>query len=141
MKWYHLLQVGEAVKERLKKSAAQDVAELIPHLERRATALAESAEKKLANRGTKEAAEMKNILEEQQTRIIKCQEESKVVQLSLPFIEEQRQLDADRRHWEKRLQAIATELISEPARIEAAYKVKAVRIEPVGVIYLWPISG
>lgn len=137
----HLLQVAEAVKERLKKSAAQDVGELIPHLERRATALAESAEKKLANRGTKEAAEMKNILEEQQTRILKCQEESKAVQLSLPFIEEQRQLDADRRHWEKRLQAIATELISEPARIEAAYKVKAVRVEPVGVIYLWPISG
>lgn len=137
----HLLEVAEAVKERLKKSAAQDVAELIPHLERRATALAESAEKKLANRGTKEAAEMKKILEEQQTRIIKCQEESKAVQLSLPFIEEQRQLDADRRHWEKRLQAIATELISEPARIEAAYKVKAVRVEPVGVIYLWPISG
>jgi hypothetical protein len=137
----HLLQVAEAVKERLKKTAAQDVAELIPHLERRATALAESAEKKLANRGTKEAAEMKKILEEQQTRILKCQEESKAVQLSLPFIEEQRQLDADRRHWEKRLQAIAVELISEPARIEAAYKVKAVRIEPVGVIYLWPISG
>ncbi|WP_375499467.1 DISARM system SNF2-like helicase DrmD [uncultured Nostoc sp.] len=137
----HLLQVAEGVKERLKKSAAQDVAELIPHLERRATGLAESAEKKLVNRGTKEASEMKKILEEQQTRIIKCQEESKAVQLSLPFIEEQRQLDADRRHWEKRLQAIATELISEPARIEAAYKVKAVRIEPVGVIYLWPISG
>ena len=137
----HLLQVAEAVKERLKKSAAQDVAELIPHLERRATALAESAEKKLANRGIREAAEMKKILEEQQTRIVKCQEESKAVQLSLPFIEEQRQLDADRRHWEKRLKKIATELISEPARIEAAYKVKAVRVEPVGVIYLWPISG
>ncbi len=136
-----LLEVAEAVKERLKKSAAQDVAELIPHLERRATALAERAERKLTERGTKEAAEMKNILEEQQTRILKCQEESKAVQLSLPFIEEQRQLDADRRHWEKRLQAIAVELISEPARIEAAYKVKAVRIEPVGVIYLWPISG
>ncbi|WP_414571612.1 DISARM system SNF2-like helicase DrmD [Nostoc sp. CCY 9925] len=137
----HLLQVAEAVKERLKKSAAQDVAELIPHLERRATVLAERAERKLTERGIREAAEMKKILEEQQTRILKCQEESKVVQLSLPFIEEQRQLDADRRHWEKRLQAIATELISEPARIEAAYKVKAVRIEPVGVIYLWPISG
>lgn len=137
----HLLQVAEAVKERLKKSAAQDIAELIPHLERRATTLAESAEKKLTNRGIKEAAEMKKILEEQQTRIVKCQEESKAVQMSLPFIEEQRQLDADRRHWEKRLKAIATELISEPARIEAAYKVKAVRVEPVGVIYLWPISG
>ena len=137
----HLLEVAEAVKERLKKSAAQDIAELIPHLKRRATALAESAEKKLTNRGIKEAAEMKKILESQQTRIVKCQEEFKAVQLSLPFIEEQRQLDADRRHWEKRLKAIAVELISEPDRIEAAYKVKAVRVEPVGVIYLWPISG
>lgn len=137
----HLLQVAEAVKERLKKSAAQDIAELIPHLKRRATVLAERAERKLTERGIREAAEMKKILEEQETRILKCKEESKAVQLSLPFIEEQRQLDADRRHWEKRLQAIATELISEPARIEAAYKVKAVRVEPVGVIYLWPISG
>jgi SNF2 family DNA or RNA helicase len=137
----HLLQVAEAVKERLKKSAAQDIAELIPHLKRRATVLAERAERKLTERGIREAAEMKKILEEQETRILKCQEESKAVQLSLPFIEEQRQLDADRRHWEKRLQAIATELISEPARIEAAYKVKAMRVEPVGVIYLWPISG
>jgi SNF2 family DNA or RNA helicase len=137
----HLLQVGAAVKERLKKSAAQDVSELIPHLERRAEVLAESAKKKLVSRGMKEAAEMKKILEEQQTRILKCQQESQVVQLSLPIIEEQRQIDADRRHWEKRLKAIASELISEPARIEAAYQVKAVRVEPVGVIYLWPISG
>lgn len=137
----HLQQVAEGVKERLKKSAAQDVAELIPHLERRANVLAQRAEKKLTERGLKEASEMKKILEEQQTRIAKCQEESKVVQLSLPFIEEQRQLDADRRHWEKRIKAIASELISEPARIETAYQVKAVRVEPVGVIYLWPISG
>ncbi|MDF5729106.1 MAG: hypothetical protein PUP92_14025 [Rhizonema sp. PD38] len=84
---------------------------------------------------------MKKILEDQQKRIAKCQEETKAVQLSLFAIDEQRQLEADRRHWEKRIKAIATELISEPARIEAAYKVKAVRVEPVGVIYLWPISG
>ncbi len=137
----HLLQVPEAVKERFKKNAAQDIAELIPHLERRATLLAERAEKKLTERGIKEAAEMKEILEEQQKRIIECQKDSQAVQLTLPFIEEQRQLDADHRHWEKRLNAIASELISEPERIQATYKVKAVRVEPVGVIYLSPISG
>ncbi len=137
----HLLQVAEAVKEHLKKGAAQDVTELIPHLERRANLLAQRAEKKLTERGRKEALEMKKILSEQQTQIAKCQKDSKAVQLSLPFIEEQRQLDADRRHWEKRIKEIASELISEPARIEAAYQVKAVRVEPVGVIYLWPISG
>jgi superfamily II DNA/RNA helicase len=137
----HLQQVSQAVKERLKKSAVQDVAELIPHLKQRAKVLAQSAERKLTERGLKEAVEMKKILEEQQTRIAKRQEETDVVQLSLFPIEEQRQLEADRRHWEKRLKAIASELLSEPARIEAAYKVKAVRVEPVGVIYLWPISG
>ncbi len=137
----HLQQVSQAVKERLKNGAVRDVAELIPHLEERAQLLAKRAEKKLTERGTKEAVEMKKILEEQQTRIAKCQKESKVRQLSLFPTEEQRQLEADRRHWEKRLKAIASELISEPARIEAAYKVKAVRVEPVGVIYLWPISG
>jgi len=30
---------------------------------------------------------------------------------------------------------------SEPKRIEAAYEVKATRIEPVGIVYLWPLSG
>ena len=137
----YLQQVSQAVKERLKQSAVQDVAELIPHLERRAKVLAQRAAKKLTERGLKEAAEMKKILEEQQMRIAKRQEETKAVQLSLFPIDEQRQLEADSRHWEKRLRTIASELISEPARIEAAYKVKAVRVEPVGVIYLWPISG
>jgi DNA helicase IV len=114
---------------------------LIPHLERRAKTLAERSEKKLTERGQKEALEMKTILEEQQARILKQQKETKAVQLSLFSVDEQRQIDADRRHWSKRLVAIASELESEPARIEATYKVKAVRVEPVGLIYLWPISG
>ena len=27
------------------------------------------------------------------------------------------------------------------ARIEALYEVKAQRIEPVGLVYLWPVTG
>ena len=33
------------------------------------------------------------------------------------------------------------ELNREPTRIRESYSVKARRIEPVGLIYLWPISG
>ena len=143
-----LQKVSQTVKELLKQNAAQDIADLISHLERRANILAQRAEKKLTERGKKEAVEMKKILEQQQQRISQRKQEieqTKAIQLSIPFAEfpaeEKRQLEADRRHWEKRLKALAEEINSEPARIEASYEVRAVRVEPVGLIYLWPVSG
>jgi len=140
----HLQNVGEGIKARLQKSASQDIAELKPHLEKRAQVLRERAQKKLMERGKKEAEEMKKILQEQRLRIEardKETKEIKFIQLSLFSGEEQRQIDADRRYWTKRLKDIDTELITEPERIENTYKVKADRVEPVGLIYLWPVSG
>jgi ERCC4-related helicase len=143
-----LQKVPETVKELLQNNAAPDIAELIPHLQRRAETLAQRAEKKLTARGQKEAAEMKTILAEQQQRIRERQQEIneiKAIQLKIPYAEfpadEKQQLEADRRHWEERLKALAEEINSEPARIQASYQVKVVRIEPVGLIYLWPVSG
>lgn len=137
-----LRNVSETVQQKLRQVAPQDVEELIPHLDRRAETLAERARKKLEARGQKEAAEMRAILEEQRNRIAKRQQETEGdIQLSLFAEDELRQLEADRRHWEKRLQRLQSELVSEPARIEATYQVKAVRVEPVGVVYLYPISG
>lgn len=136
-----LREVGEGVNVRLKVSASQDVEELIPHLESRAEVLAERAKRKLNERGLKESAEMKKILEQQRDRIWKREEETQAIQLSLFPEEEQRQVDADRRYWQKRLQSLAEELVKEPARIEAIYQVKAVRVEPVGLMYLYPVSG
>ena len=43
--------------------------------------------------------------------------------------------------WIERLDSIARELEAEPARIQDSYIVKATRIEPVGVVYLWPVSS
>ena len=63
-------------------------------------------------------------------------------QLRLSFaLEEQRQLESDRRHWVKRLEAIDRELADEPQRIRGIYNVKAQRIEPIGLVYLWPVTG
>jgi Helicase conserved C-terminal domain len=143
-----LQKVTETVKELLKSNATQDIADLIPHLQRRANALAERAERELIKRGQKEAGEMKKILEQQQQSILQHKKDieenqNAPKQLSLLPTEddEKRQLDADRRHWEKRLKALSEEIISEPARIEASYQVKAVRVEPVGLVYLWSVSG
>ena len=54
---------------------------------------------------------------------------------------ERRQLASDQKHWQRRLDTIDTELASEPKRIEASYRVVTYRLEPAGLVYLWPISG
>ena len=51
------------------------------------------------------------------------------------------QLDANKRYWAKRLEEIRGELKTEPTRIEDLYTVKARRVEPVGLVYLWPVTG
>ena len=51
------------------------------------------------------------------------------------------QLDANRRYWAKRLEELREELKTEPDRIEDLYTVKARRVEPVGLVYLLPITG
>jgi len=62
--------------------------------------------------------------------------------LRFDFVEEERrQLEANRRYWDKRLIALEHELDSEPQRIREQYDVKATRIEPVGLVYLWPVTG
>ena len=52
-----------------------------------------------------------------------------------------KQLAADQRHWARRLETIEAELNSEPERIVDSYRVVTHRLEPAGLVYLWPISG
>lgn len=51
------------------------------------------------------------------------------------------QLDANKRYWTKRLEELREELKTEPDRIASIYEVQAKRIEPVGLVYLWPITN
>ncbi len=136
-----LRDVPGVVHNRLSAHAAQDVAELLPHLERRAETLAERAQRRLAERAEREAAEMVAVLTEQRARIKEQinQVEDPQLSLGLPG-DELRQLESDRRYWPKRLARIDEELVTEPARIRATYEVKATRVEPAGLIYLWPVS-
>ena len=138
-----LREVPEWVKTQLQEGTPRDVAELVPHLEKRAAVLAQRAEKKLSARGEKEAAEMKQVLEQQRRSILAQQEHTRAVQLELNLYpkEERDQIDSDRRYWEKRLERLEGEIETEPARIEATYLVKTQRVEPVGLVYLWPVSN
>jgi hypothetical protein len=85
---------------------------------------------------------MREILEQQQKHIegtIERHDHSPQLTLNFPD-EEKRQLESNRRYWNQRLIALQTELTSEPERIRALYEVRAKRIEPVGLVYLWPTS-
>lgn len=129
---------------RLAAAAPQDVAALLPALTARAKLAARAAESALGRRGKAEAEALTKLLHAQRERIQRRQAELEAEsrQQSLGFNpEEQRQLEADRRHWRHRLDAIQRELQDEPERARLAYAVKATRVEPVGLVYLWPHSS
>jgi hypothetical protein len=132
---------NEVVLRQLQAAGPRDVAELLPHLEKRGSELAEGAVRRLRERGEKEAQAMRAILEDQRKRIAGTVEKHRETQLGLFSQEEMRQLEADRRHWGRRLADLERELTTEPARIRGVYVVKAQRVEPVGLVYLWPVTG
>ncbi len=130
--------IDAKVQERLAKSAAGDFAALWPHVEHEADAVAHDAEQMLARRGATEADALRRILEAQRTAIGK---ELKGTQLSL-FSEaeaaQKEQWDQDRKWMERRLERLAREIESEPAELPVLYKVATRKLEPVGMVYLWP---
>jgi ERCC4-related helicase len=138
-----LQEVPHATMTRLSRCAVNDVDELIPHLNARAETLTERAIRDLSKRGEAEAASMKKILESQKKRIREHAESiDDDTQLTFDFDKQaQRQLEADKRHWRSRLTALDQEILDEPERVKSTYIVKSTRIEPVGIVYLWPVSS
>lgn len=132
--------VPAEVSARLKESLATDVSALRPYLEARAQEIAQDATAKLAARGDREARELERLIAERIERIRSRTDESRQLELELDA-PELRQLEAERRHWAARLSALEQERSREPARIRDSYAVRHVRVEPLGVVYLWPVSG
>jgi len=141
------VQLTAEVVAQLRDSAIRDIHELLPHLESRGEQYAEDARQKLTARGEAEAKAMRQILQGQKKHILQSHQimEKRLAdgQLRLEFAElkELSQVEANMRFWGQRSQEIDAELLSEPARIQELYTVKAQRIEPVGLVYLWPVTG
>jgi superfamily II DNA/RNA helicase len=143
----HGRPMAATVMHQLQACAAQDVQELLPHLQARGAEYARDAVQQLTARGEAEARAMRELLATQQRHIAATaakHEKMDSRQLSLNFgdnVDERRQLEANKRHWARRLAMLDEELQTEPDRIRAVYEVKATRVEPVGLIYLWPVTG
>ena len=131
----------ETIRDRLLETAARDIEELLPQLEPRAEELAAIAVKGLAERGNREERDLRVTLERQRARVIEELEnyDRKFTQLTLEFNAEERgQVEANMRGWRRRLEQFEKDLEVEPARVREFYEVRATRVEPVGLAYLWP---
>ena len=63
-------------------------------------------------------------------------------QLTLGFNEEEKkQLESNRRYWQHWLENVENDIANEPERIKNFYMTTSYRIEPLGIAYLWPITG
>ena len=128
------------VIRRLLGGAQKDIADLRGEFERRARAAAERARTDLAEIARREADELRTLLDAQRARILRESQAKEAAQLELDLTDpaERRQREADRKHWQKRLADIEHEIGTEPARVAASYDIRAERLEPVSLIYLWP---
>lgn len=131
----------DTIQQKLLNAAPRDVEELLPQLEKRAQELAVAAEGHLRQRGELEEKQLREVLERQRKRVLEelNRYEKNAGQLMFDFAEEEkRQLEADARSWRIRLEQFERDLEREPQRIRDFYEVRAKRIEPVGLVYLWP---
>ena len=135
---------GDTIRRRLLDTATQDIEDLLPQLEERAEAVARSAADRLRERGEREARQIRETLEDQRRRVEAelRKQEAGGVQLVLEFSEdERRQRQADITSWRARLAQFDRDLETEPTRIREFYEVRAKRVEPIGLVYLWPDTG
>lgn len=135
-------QVSSVITQRLQTSLPRDIEELLPHLLKRGKLAHSEAHSKLSERGQNEANTLHAVLSEQKKRVQKEAGQWAAQQLMLEFSDdEKRQLESNKRYWQRWLGTVDADLEHEPARIREFYQTASYRIEPIGVVYLWPLTG
>ncbi|KQM84920.1 hypothetical protein ASE67_14585 [Sphingomonas sp. Leaf23] len=121
-------------------NAARDVADLRPVLTERAEARAARVAHDLTRRAAAEAQGLETLLKQRIARILR-ERGSDSGQLDLLLDPaEARQRAADRRSWDRAATRLDDELVREPERLRAAARIHATRLEPIGLVYLWPAA-
>jgi hypothetical protein len=136
--------IPEPVTQRLHDAISRDIEELLPNLEKRGALARAEAEASLTERGRLESEGMRRILEDQKKRVAnELGKTGPEQQIAFAFYneEEKRQLDSNRKYWQRWLDNVEGDLQREPARIKDFYDILSFRIEPVGLAYLWPVTG
>jgi hypothetical protein len=137
------LHSDRAVHREVQGRASGDFSTLWAELKTRAEAEEAEARIALAARGAEEADALRAILDRQESAIRRVMEEA--LQQPLRFTArdkaEQDQFKRDLAFMETRLDRIVDERAAEPELLRRAYDVHLRRLEPVGLVYLWPGGG
>lgn len=133
-----LAAVPAKAREQLRARAPQHFAELWPHLEQEAKALAHDLVQRLRQRGQAEAEVLTKIIRDQMRLAERTLHEQLAFDFSEAEREQREQLQRDRKHITNRRAALERELATEPQAIRQSYEVLRRRVEPVGLVYLWP---
>ncbi|KQN76655.1 DISARM system SNF2-like helicase DrmD [Sphingomonas sp. Leaf62] len=120
--------------------SARDIAGLRPVLLARAAARHERVATELARRAAAEARGLETLLDARLARIGRERgtDDAQLTLLLDPA--EARQRAADRRSWERATARLAEERVREPDRLRGAATIHATRVEPIGLVYLWPAA-
>jgi exonuclease VII large subunit len=141
----------QSVIDRLEKTVELDIRDLRSHLEARANISEMTALAELAENGRREADAMADLLDRQIQKVGEAMREKKAPdQLAFDFSTEQqkqhseneiRRFEADRRSWDEKLVRLQHDLDNEPQKVKDSYEVKALQLEPLGIVYLWPVTN
>lgn len=133
--------ISDAARSKVLEAAPQLFEQLWSHVEAEVDARAQEALIDLERRGLEEAGQLEEILHRQRDAI-RQQLQLKAPQLAFAFAEltkvEQKQVEADRKYMEHRLEAIDREIVEEPEDLKSLYQVSLRRLQPVGLVVLWP---
>jgi superfamily II DNA or RNA helicase len=136
----HASDAEPAIAAHTTAHAMRDVTELRPVLEARAAARAEKVAGELTRRAESEARGLETLLRQRIARILRerGQDDGQLSLLLDPM--EARQRAADRRSWDRAATRLDDELVREPERLRAGARIHATRLEPIGLVYLWPVA-
>ena len=99
----------------------------------------------LKKRADEESKNFVRVLNEQLSRVLKTQRkhDTNFEQLTFGFANQELiQMRLNWNHWDKRINKIERDLKVEPEKIKRTFEVAtSPRIEPAGVIILWPLDS
>lgn len=132
--------VPTEINQRLAASAPGDFAALWTHIKSEAESRAHEAIRQLGERGRSEAEALRKILTAQRATIARTLAGQQLDLFGVLSEDEKKQWHSDREHMQQRLVSIESELLTEPKEVEGLYRVTLQRLEPIGLVYLWPTT-
>jgi superfamily II DNA or RNA helicase len=129
-----------ALQQRVREAAPRLFSALWTHVHAEADARAVEAEQQLVRRGVEESKALEEILRTQRRAIIDEIEQRSQLTLDQAFADprEDEQFRREKQWLDERLVSIQRELGTEPPQIRELYRVALRRLEPVGLVVLWP---